>query len=172
MTVRSNESRRERQDKAVRENIDGVMTDTRYDRLRGRGTRRALVVVYLSLLVALLPAYLAGSAIGGTAVMVLGVVVLAVLRVATRVVADAPPELLDERQRALQGRAYLGAYRVVSSVTILAGTVAFVLVLLSPEPETFPVLVGLDAVSGLVLTLIGLTLAAPTCIVAWEQEHV
>lgn len=172
MTVPSSEARRQHKEQAVRDSIAGIMGDTRYDHLRGLRARRALVLTFGLLLVALLPAYLTWGAVGGTAVMVVGIVVLALLRVAIRVVADAPPELLDERQRALQGRAYLGAYRVVSSVAALTALVAFTTVLLSSDPDTYPLVVGIDAVTGLLLTVIGRTLAAPTCVVAWEQEHV
>lgn len=168
--VRSREERRLRREQAVRESIDGIMHDTRYDRLRGRRVRRGLVVLYVVLLVSLLPAYVAWTAIGGTAVVVVGIVVLALLRQATRVVADAPPEFLDERQRTLQARTYLVAYRVVGSVVALASLAAFGAVIVSPDPDTATLLTGVDAVSGTLLTAFGVVLAAPTCVYAWEQE--
>jgi hypothetical protein len=164
-------TRRERNEQAVRASIDGIMRDTRYDRIRGLRTRRALVVAYSALLVGLTPAYLVWSAIGGTVVMVLGIVVLALLRQATRVVADAPAELLDERQRSLQARTYVSAYRLVAGTLTCVALVAFVVVLLSAEPETYALLVGIDAVTGVLLTLIGLVLAAPTCVYAWQQDR-
>lgn len=172
MTVSKRDERRRRRDTALRDQMDQVMRDTRYDRLRSLHARRALVVVYSCLLVLLLPAYVIGSAIGGTAVVVAGIAVLLLLRVATRVVADAPPELLDERQRALQGRAYLGAYRVVVSVAALAAVAAFATVLFSPDPDTYALLVGIDPVTGLLLTVFGLVLGAPACVVAWTEEHI
>ena len=163
--------RRTRRDEAVRRSIDDIMRDTRYDPLRGLRVRRGLVVAYVLLLVGLLPAYLTWSAIGGTVVMVVGIVVLTLLRQATRVVADAPPELLDERQRAVQGRTYLGAYRLVSSVAAVVALAAFVVVLFSADPQTYPLVVGIDAVTGVLLTVIGLTLAAPTCVYAWQEPR-
>ena len=171
MRSTSRDERRERREQAVRDSIDGIMRDTRYDRLRGLRTRRTLVLAYVALLLALLPAYLVWSAIGGTVVMVVGIVVLTLLRQATRVVADAPPELLDERQRGIQGRAYLGAYRLVSAVAAVVALVAFAVVLFSPDPETYSLVVGIDAATGVLLTVLGLVLAAPTCVCAWEQEQ-
>jgi Ca2+/Na+ antiporter len=164
-------ARRARTEQAVRDSIDGIMRDTRYDRIRGLRTRRALVVAYSVLLVALTPAYLVWSAIGGTVVMVVGIVVLALLRQATRVVADAPAELLDERQRDVQARTYVSAYRLVVGLGTVVALVAFMAVLLIDDPESFALVVGIDATTGVLLTFIGLGLGAPTCVYAWEQPQ-
>lgn len=160
-------ARRAHTEQAVR----SIMHDTRYDRIRGLRTRRALVVAYAMLLAALTPAYVVGTAIGGTAVIVVGIVVLGLLRLATRVVADISVEFLDERQRDVQARTYVRAYRLVLGVTTLAALVAITAALLSDDPETYALLVGIDAATGAFLTLIGLLIGAPTCVYAWEQER-
>lgn len=164
-------ARRARNEQAVRESIDGIMRDTRYDRIRGLRTRRVLVVAYAVLLAGLTPAYLVWSAIGGTAVMVVGIVVLTLLRQATRVVADAPAELLDERQRSVQARTYVTAYRLVMGVVTCVVLVTFLVVLFSADPETYALVVGIDAATGVFLTFTGMALAAPTCVYAWQQDR-
>jgi hypothetical protein len=165
------EERRRRTEEAVRASVDSIMRDTRYDVVRGRRVRRGLVVAVAGVLVALLPVYTLLGVVAGTLLAVVGVVVLTLLRQATRIVADAPPELLDERQRAEQGVTYLTAYRLVAGALTLAVLVGFCTVLFSSDPEAFVLTVDVDLMAATSLTVIGALLAVPTAVYAWSADE-
>lgn len=172
MSIRDQWARqRDRDEAAVGKSIAAIMRDTRWDRLRGLRTRRGLVVAFAVALALVLPTQVYAPAILPLVPLLAATGLYVLLRLATRVLPDAPPEYLDERQRVVQAQTYLSAFRLVATVLVLAGTAAFVVTLFSTDPDTFVVLSGLDAVAGLNMTLVGLLLAAPTCVYAWQQPE-
>ena len=107
----------------TRDEVVKSLSDQRPTRLRERGVRRALVVVYSGLVV-LLPmvevltderkvrSYVEFMALVGL------VLLYFVLRRSVRHIADAPDELLDERLILLRNAAYLIAYRWLGAMAL------------------------------------------------------
>lgn len=102
---------RRRNDKAVAEMVETVMRDTRWDRLRTRPARLAIVAVMIALLVAIPVAWITLPALAALGVIVVAIGAWWALRMSVRVVADLPEEYLDERQARMRDRAYVDAYR-------------------------------------------------------------
>jgi hypothetical protein len=98
-------------------------SDIKFNSLRTRQARRRLVVLWVVLFVGeMLTAFLNNS----TGVFVSAAITVLLLwgyfaiRTSVRHVADTPDELLDERQIAVRDRSYLNAYRIISSIFVVA----------------------------------------------------
>ena len=104
----------------TRKEVEQALSTNRYPALYRRSSRRALVSVYVSLVLLLVFSSLisqpkAESYITAIAGMLLLMIYFA-LRYSVRLIADAPSELLDERLIAIRERTYLIAYRWLSFV--------------------------------------------------------
>lgn len=108
----------------TRAEVERNLADTKPSVFRRRGPRRLLVAVELGLIAMLaasvflphpkLASYLQMGALAAS--------ILAYLRLrgAVRLVADAPDELLDERQIAARNAAYVVAYRLLAVAALFA----------------------------------------------------
>ena len=149
----------------TRDEVVRSLSDQRPTRLRERGVRRALVVVYSGLVV-LLPvievwipgrkvrSYLEIFALAGLFLLYF------VLRRSVRHIGDAPDELLDERLISLRNAAYLIAYRWLAAAVLLFMVVFYRL----GGQETQ----GAQLVSGVVMPLMMLAAALPSMVLAWQ----
>lgn len=118
--------------------ITASLNDPRWRQLRTRPVRRTLVIAYVVVLVAVSVvslgdsesnAWLSFAGLVGTLTLLVGYLVV---RTSVRNLADAPDELLDERQIAVRNEVYLHAYRL-SVLPILVAMIYFVLDVKAPE---------------------------------------
>ncbi len=140
-----------------------ALNDTRWNALRTRKARRALVVGFSAAAIGLLVTAIdfgAGEEING---LLSGVVFIAfgallflgyfALRTSVRQLADAPDELLDERQIAVRNSVYLHAYRLSAGVLLSILVVALYDILSWPN----------------VLFTVAMVMAAlPSMVLAWQ----
>lgn len=144
-------------------------SDTRFNFLRTRKSRRLLVFVLAVLTVlvsisSLLPNK-AASYVGtlGGLLLLFGYLLI---RTSVRHIADSPDELLDERQIALRDRSYLHAYRIISSVFTLVLVGLFIRVDLSESSFDISNWWGVGTWFALILFMAGL----PSMVVAWLDQ--
>lgn len=114
------------------------LSDTKYNRLRSRTARlwligafgTAVVLTYVSAFVTQnkLQSYM--TIIGFLATIFLYLAI----RSSVRLIADAPDELLDERQLAVRNRAYVSAYRFLAVPVLILLT----MLMFGPDVELFP----------------------------------
>ena len=89
------------------------------------------------------------------------------LRISVRGIAEAPDELLDERQRAVRNSNYRYSYLFLGYI-ILA-----YIVILSLGPETRPFEVGEQGDAGLVyISLILTVVSLPSMVMAWRERDI
>ena len=141
------------------------LTDTKFNYLRTTRARRTLVVfLWAFYAVSIATDYFDGKIndIAALGACVLMLTVYLLLRTSIRQIADAPDELIDERQQQLRDNAYLHAYRIMAAVItlIFIGT-AFGLRIdfLSDEQTT-----------GLIVGTLFLMAALPSAVIAWGER--
>ena len=143
---------RQRNADAVATQADRIMANTRYDRLRTRGARIALVVGYLTCLALTAVSYLVIGSLAGVSV---------------RTIADLPEDYLDERQAALRNAAYVEAYRWLGGFVGLLGSAALIaFIVLGQDPDTWSVSITWNAAMALFWVCLGLVLALPSLVLA------
>lgn len=158
---------RQRNADAVATQADRIMANTRYDRLRTRGARIALVVGYLTCLALTAVSYLVIGSLAGLLAVLLAAVVWALLRVSVRTIADLPEDYLDERQAALRNAAYVEAYRWLGGFVGLLGSAALIaFIVLGQDPDTWSVSITWNAAMALFWVCLGLVLALPSLVLA------
>lgn len=173
MTLREqwSEARRLNQDKA-RSNVDALMRDRRYDRLRSPLARRALVVVVAVCIVAMAAVTLRAGMLAAQPVILVAIVAFLLLRVSVRAVADLPEEYLDERQLTLRYRVYQDAYRWLGLAAMLAagaGVVTYIAML--KDPGSVVLALDTNQVNALFYVTTALVLALPTMILALRDAE-
>ena len=163
----------------TKKDIEGLLNNKGFTWLRSQRNRRILVLCH-SVILALVAS---GSYykqfkewFGGDSLIPLFVLIAVVLltltgfsllRVSVRGIAEAPDELLDERQRAIRNSNYRYSYLFLGYVVI-----AF-LVVLSVGPETRPFAVGLEGDAGLVYISLLFTMASlPSMVMAWRERDI
>lgn len=139
------------------------LNDTRWNSLRTRPVRRALVIGFAATAAALMITSLDFGAGPGVTDVFSGIVFIVLgsalflgyfaLRTSVRQLADAPDELLDERQIAVRNSVYLHAYRL-SSVVLLG-----VLVIMLFDVFSWP---------NVLFTVAMLMAALPSMVLAWQ----
>ena len=141
------------------------LTDTKFNYLRTTRARRTLVILLWAFYAfAIATDYFDGKIndIVALGACVLMLTVYLLLRTSIRQIADAPDELIDERQQQLRDNAYLQAYRIMAAVItlIFIGT-AFGLRIdfLSDEQTT-----------GLIVGTLFLLAALPSAVIAWGEK--
>ena len=163
----------------TRKDIEGLLNNKGFNWLRSQRNRRILVVCHTVLLAlvaigsyykqfkewfggdSLIPLFVL------IAILLLAISGFSLLRVSVRGIAEAPDELLDERQRAVRNSNYRYSYLLLGYVFI-----AF-LVVLSVGPETRPFAVGLEGDAGLVYISLLFTLASlPSMVMAWRERDI
>jgi uncharacterized membrane protein len=149
----------------TRSEVVNSMSDTKFDFLRTARARKTLVLALISMLVveslfSLIPGILSPILVLVGAILILWGYLA--LRASVRHVADAPDELLDERQIAARDRTYLHSYRILGA---LAVSVSVIFSILSQE--------GLIAVlsdktwTGVWFSGIMLVAGIPNMVLAW-----
>ena len=89
------------------------------------------------------------------------------LRISVRGIAEAPDELLDERQRAVRNSNYRYSYLFLGYIIL-----AYLLVL-SLGPQTRPFEVGEQGDAGLVyISLIFTVVSLPSMVMAWRERDI
>ncbi|MDX2024949.1 hypothetical protein [Microcella sp.] len=162
-------SARVRNERAVAEMADTVMHDTRFDWMRTRRARIAIVGAMIALLVAIPVAWMTLPSLAALGVIALAAVVWWALRMSVRVVADLPDEYLDERQARVRDRAYLEAYRWFASITLLAATVALVWFVVTSENDLVTVEITWAGAMAVFWTFEGLALTLPSIVIALRE---
>lgn len=162
-------SSRERNEKAVADMADSVMRDTRWDWMRTRRARRAIVGVMIAMLVAIPLAWVFLPSLAALGVVAIAAIVWWALRMSVRVVADLPQEYLDERQARVRDRAYYDAYRWIAGITLAAATAALIWFVVVSEDD----LVSIDLTWGVAMavfwTFEGLALSLPSIALALRE---
>ena len=98
-------------------------SDSKFNSLRTRKARRRLVVLWVLLFAGEMLTALLKNSVGVFISAFITVFLLwgyFAIRTSVRHVADTPDELLDERQIAVRDRSYLNAYRIISSLFVVA----------------------------------------------------
>ena len=107
----------------TRAEVERSLHDTRPSVLRRQGPRRALVATLaLALAVLMFTVFITQDKVKTYSEIIMMVTVLALffqLRKSVRLVADAPDELLDERQIAVRDAGYTVAYRTLAIVSVM-----------------------------------------------------
>lgn len=105
----------------TRNEVTNSMSDTKFDFLRTTRARKTLVLALISMLVveslfSLIPGILSPILVLVGAILIIWGYLA--LRASVRHVADAPDELLDERQIAARDRTYLHSYRILGALAV------------------------------------------------------
>jgi hypothetical protein len=158
---------REKNDAAVAEWAERILTDTRFARLRTRRARIGLVAAEIALIIVTPVAWIALGAIAGILAVVAALAVLYLLRRSVRVVADMPDHLLDERQLSVRNAMYVEAYRYLAALVVImasAGLVAFVVQ--ADDTDTWNVDLTWNGVMAVFWVIQTLALSLPTIALA------
>ena len=145
--------------------VKNSLSDTKHNYLRTSSARRFLVVLFVALYALAVASDYLGQLFGSIAALVtvlLMLVVYLLLRTSIRQIADAPDELIDERQQRVRDNAYLHAYRIMASVIVLIfiGTAFGLRIDLLSDDQT----------TGLIVGTIFLIAALPSAVIAWGEK--
>lgn len=145
--------------------VKNSLSDTKHNYLRTSSSRRFLVVSLVVLYALAIATDYLGLLLGSLAALVtvfLMLVVYLLLRTSIRQVADAPDELIDERQQRVRDNAYLHAYRIMASVItlIFIGTAFGLRVDFLSDDQT----------TGLIVGTLFLIAALPSAVIAWGEK--
>jgi uncharacterized oligopeptide transporter (OPT) family protein len=159
------------------EKIQEFMVDTKFDGLRTAGAKRALVFLgCFTIAAATLLYWFEASLFLGAGLIGVGLVFLAwwLLRVSTRLVADAPDEALDEFQVRQRDRTYLDAYRALGAVvTVLAGVLMAVVISTDAvtvgNVDRYQLTFDFGQVTGVIWFCLSATMLIPNLVLAWNQ---
>lgn len=149
------------------DDAERLQRDTRLDGWRTPARRRALVLATLAVLalVAALAWFDRSVALLVAIAVAAGLYVL--LRRVVRGMADLPDAFVDERVRAMRNDRYRTAYQVLSAVVmllLLAGYMATDASRLTWQPEA-------HHLHAAFWTVLGLSLALPSMLVAWSERE-
>ena len=163
----------------TKKEIEGLLNNKGFNWLRSQRNRRFLVLCHTVLLALVATGsyykqfkeWFGGDSLVPLffliAIILLVISVFSLLRVSVRGIAEAPDELLDERQRAVRNSNYRYSYLFLGYVVI-----AF-LVVLSVGPETRPFAVGEEGDAGLVYISLLFTMASlPSMVIAWRERDI
>lgn len=160
---------KERKEADLERKVERTQTDQRFQWLRTRGARRAVVVVSALLLIALIPGYAQAGSLIGTIILIATWVSWVALRVSVRTVADLPDRFLDERQRMLRDRAYVGAFRIYASIVGGLTTVGLIAFIVVQENDQVTLTTTWPQAFGLAIFVITLPILLPSMVVAWRD---
>lgn len=152
-----------------RSEVEKSLADRRPSRLRDQGTRRwlvrsaALVIAALALTIFITQDKFRTYA--EFVLLITGLVLYFQLRKAVRLVADAPNELLDERQIALRDAAYTVAYRTLVTLSVAYGVIVYAV---TPHGILHPH-VGDRFWTGLAWSYLLCAASLPAMVLAWQM---
>lgn len=152
-----------------RSEVEKSLADRRPSRLREQGPRRWLVVMAELVIAALaLSIFITQDKVRSYAevgLMITGLVLYFQLRKAVRLVADAPNELLDERQIAVRDAAYTVAYRTLVTLSVAYGVIVYAV---TPHGILHPH-VGDRFWTGLAWSYLLCAASLPAMVLAWRM---
>lgn len=159
------------------EKIQEVMVDTKFDGLRTAGAKRALVFFgCFAIAAATLLYWFEASLFLGAGLIGVGLVFLAwwLLRLSTRLVADAPDEALDEFQVRQRDRTYLDAYRALGAV-VTGLAILLMAVVISTDAgkdgdvDRYQLTFDFGQATGVIWFCLSVTIMIPNLVLAWNQ---
>jgi hypothetical protein len=167
---------KERQEADLAAKVERAQFDQRFQRLRSRTARRILVIISALLCVGIIPGFAQGGSIVGIVVTIAAALSWWALRVSVRTVADLPDRFLDERQRAIRDRAYLGAYRIYTSIIGGLATIGLVAFIFVSENDAVTLTTTWNQAMGGVFFVLIIASVLPSMVVAWrdsgeQREH-
>lgn len=155
---------------AVRERSVRQFDDERFDWLRRRPARVAVVVAYVTATVVMAWTWYLGTAAGVGGLALWGCAFVALHR-SVRSVADLPDDALDERLRRDRDASYVSAYRLVAGVLGVAMGLLFVQVVVADANEETDLLtVGVDDTNAVFWVTFSLLLGVPSIAMAWRRD--
>lgn len=173
MTLREqfDQVRRLNEDRARRD-VDAVMRDRRYDRLRTPLARRLLVAAVLTGIAAIAVVTLTVGMLAAQPLILATIVVFLLLRVSVRAVADLPEQFLDERQLTLRYQVHQSAYLVLGAVAMLvAGSGVVAYIAMTKDPGSDVVTLTDSHVNALFYVTTALVITLPTMILALRDAE-
>ncbi len=163
---------RRRNETKARQNVDAVMRDRRYDRLRTPTARRVLVAVVVVGILTIAAVTLSVGMLAAQPVILVTIVAFLLLRVSVRAVADLPEQYLDERQLTLRYQVHQTAYFVLGLAAMLAtgaGIVAYIA--MRKDPGSDVVTLTDNHVNALFYVAAALVITLPTMILALRDAE-
>lgn len=162
-----------KQDAVAAERIDALMRDTKYDRLRSPRMRQVLAVALLAAIGAVALSFWLGHSLIATLILIVGVGLWMLLRVAVRTIADLPDEYLDERLAQVRDRSYLESYRVFATVAIVVPMVGMLWFIISGSaPDAVDLTVTIDQFQAVFWLFLGLSLSLPSIVLALRESDI
>jgi len=162
-----------KQDAVAAERIDALMRDTKYDRLRSPRMRQVLAVALLAAIGAVALSFWLGHSLIATLILIAGVGLWMLLRVAVRTIADLPDEYLDERLAQVRDRSYLESYRVFATVAIVVPMVGMLWFIISGSaPDAVDLTDTIDQFQAVFWLFLGLSLSLPSIVVALRESDI
>jgi len=158
-----------RTNKSLDNQVDSVMRDTRFDWLRTRRSRIALVALMVVILIVNAAVWVMLPPAGIFCVLI-GIVVGWALRMSVRAIADLPEEYLDERQNQVRDRAYADAYRWFVEATLVAAIITLLLYFLLSTDDQWTVTLTFDGLAAAFWTFAGLALTLPSMVLALRER--
>lgn len=155
----------------TRQEVQQALADKRPNRFRQQGPRRVLVGACATVLVLLASTvWWSWAKLASYAEIVL--LALSIwgyfkLRAAVRSVADAPDELLDERQISLRNAAYLAAYRWLAVIAFV--TMSLFLGFIGDWVPALAETARSARLSGLYMSFLMTIGLLPSMVLAWQQ---
>ena len=162
-------SARARNEKAVADMADSVMRDTKWDWMRARPARLAIVGVMIGLLVAIPFSWIFLPDLVALGVVGLAALVWWALRMSVRVIADLPEEYLDERQARLRDRAYVESYKWFAGLTLIAATAALIWFVFASENDVVTLDITWSGAMAIFWAFEGLALTLPSMVLALRE---
>ena len=160
---------KERKEGDLERRVERIQRDHRFQSLRTRKARRILAVISALLCLAIVPSFVLGGGIIGTAVTVVAWMSWWALRISTRTIADLPERFLDERQRAMRNRAYFYAYMILGWIVCALATIGLIGFISLSENDTLTLTATWNQAIGLVLALTLVISLLPSMVVAWSD---
>ncbi len=160
----------ERNRKAANRNAKQLLDDTRYDQLRTPAAQRSIVAIYVLVTVGIVVVWATAPLGWPLLAMAAWFPAFIALRLSVRAQADLPDEVLDERQRAEREAAYVGAFRLVAGVTIVAASVALFAASVRDANDNPPIALTYASMSAVFWGLFSLLLGAPSMVMALRQS--
>jgi len=162
-----------KQDAVAAERIDALMRDTKYDRLRSPRMRQVLAVALLAAIGAVALSFWLGHSLIATLILIVGVGLWMLLRVAVRTIADLPDEYLDERLAQVRDRSYLESYRLFATVAIVVPMVGMLWFIISGSaPDAVDLTVTIDQFQAVFWLFLGLSLSLPSIVLALRESDI
>lgn len=163
-------ARSERQEAELEKRVQAILEDQSWDFLRGPAARRFLCLLAGATWVATTLTFWFLGSLGLAALALLFLVYLG-LRVSVRSLADLPERFLDERQRAIRNKAYLGAYLAIATVlsVFALAILGWVFLTDSRGLDSYRLDLSFGQVQATIWFFFGAMLLAPSVILAWDE---